>query len=211
MAVQGSDAWTKCPVTLETFTHPVLIECGHTFDKETIKKLHDKKCPTCNAKITGNIELYPTNWAIVSALNLHIEKKQDDNDELFSYTAEQARNDAKAIRDKKHHESLISEKKNIIKLIHENVKKGHTGFQYNFHDKDVKDDIGKWLAELKYSLNKLGGWGDKEYVINWAGDGESYQANGKEEKSNIYDSDSDDDSSSYSSSGSDVSDSDDDE
>lgn len=71
-----------CPITLCEFSHPVVISCGHTFEKNAIENIIIKneeksKCPICKENICG----YITNWILVQTLNLDI-KNGIENIEL---------------------------------------------------------------------------------------------------------------------------------
>lgn len=71
-----------CPITLCEFSHPVIISCGHTFEKTAVENIitqyeEKSKCPICKKNICG----YVTNWILVQALNLNI-KNDAENIEL---------------------------------------------------------------------------------------------------------------------------------
>ena len=58
-----------CSICFEKFSYPVVINCGHTFDKACIK--HLESCPVCRKPIKCKI----INWELVSYMNLNIKQK----------------------------------------------------------------------------------------------------------------------------------------
>lgn len=66
---------TECVICLDKFTEPIILHCGHSFDKNCLKKLTKKECPICRKKF--NLDFCPHNYALISILNLNI--KQNDN------------------------------------------------------------------------------------------------------------------------------------
>lgn len=78
----------NCPITMEPFKIPVFIpQCGHTFERNAVIKLKNKKCPVCNNAIIGDPKNFPINWVIASHLNLNIEKISNNKQEISSYNA----------------------------------------------------------------------------------------------------------------------------
>jgi len=62
-----------CSISLEEFKIPIVLSCGHTFEKEYIEKIMVHKCPLCRKSyyIVGK------NWAIIDYMGLD---KMDDDD-----------------------------------------------------------------------------------------------------------------------------------
>lgn len=61
-----------CPVTQENFTYPIILECGHTFDKPVLEEMvrsKKNKCPLCNSNF---LSIERVNWAVAGALDLNI-------------------------------------------------------------------------------------------------------------------------------------------
>jgi hypothetical protein len=70
----------KDPITLEIFKYPKILDCGHTFDHDTLKSIINRniifKCPLCNKIISErNIEKIPTNWLVCNLLNININNR----------------------------------------------------------------------------------------------------------------------------------------
>ena len=59
----------QCPVTLETFTEPRVLTCGHTIDRVVLESLTEKVCPVCR---TAFFLPPPINWVLVDAMGLNI-------------------------------------------------------------------------------------------------------------------------------------------
>jgi hypothetical protein len=66
---------TECVICLERFTEPIILHCGHSFDKNCLKKLIKKECPICRKKFNLDICIY--NYALINILNLDF--KNNDN------------------------------------------------------------------------------------------------------------------------------------
>jgi len=58
-----------CPVTLESFTEPRVLGCGHTIDGHILESMKEPVCPLCRETFYLPP---PINWAIVDALGLKI-------------------------------------------------------------------------------------------------------------------------------------------
>ena len=90
---QYNDDALCCPVTLIPFTNPVIIpECGHTFDREALVEYKKRECPTCRTHYCADPSKLPTNWVIVSFLD--IDTKAEPNSPI-NYSAKQAKIDNK--------------------------------------------------------------------------------------------------------------------
>lgn len=59
-----------CPVSHEKFKYPLVLKCGHTFDKDSITKITNLLCPLCKKSFSKN-ECIP-NWILIKHLNLDI-------------------------------------------------------------------------------------------------------------------------------------------
>jgi len=51
------DARFNCPVTLEPMTDPIVLNCGHIFERSVTEQVY-RRCPTCKAGITRKIPCY---------------------------------------------------------------------------------------------------------------------------------------------------------
>lgn len=78
----------ECPITLETFKIPFILDCGHTFEKDAIEKALNLKqqCPLCKKE---NVSAIGVNWQIVKALGLEVKmdvinKKRKSFDEMVA-------------------------------------------------------------------------------------------------------------------------------
>jgi len=135
-----------CSISLHKFTYPIVLDCGHTFDKPSLDNLQKNKCPLCNMIFTDTTRI---NWIIVQLLNLSIEPKKSEID-FKNYTS-------KAMRE------LANKKNNAICLkylpgiLNEIKKKTIEGFYY--YDADFKTDEIDWtlcINEMKKELRKMG-------------------------------------------------------
>jgi len=81
-----------CPITQQLFRDPrIIIEYGHTVDKDALLNLVNKKCPVCICNFEENPRFFPINWNIVSYLGISIAI----NNNIDNYTVDQARADCK--------------------------------------------------------------------------------------------------------------------
>lgn len=133
----------KCPITLDIFKDPVFIpECGHTFDKNALKSLPQKKCPLCNQAFIGNSDEFKTNWSIASILEIEIKNNEiNPIPEILSYNA---------IKAKKDRENYISETTNKIMIfILGNIKKlaMEAKTSYDFDTSKIPNPITKALID----------------------------------------------------------------
>ena len=199
------DNWKICPVTQEQFTVPVIIPCGHTFEKEMLIKLKKKECPTCRNVFHGNPDFFPINWIIVSALNLTI-SKQDENKDPIPFNAKDALNMANEYKKKVKQEKLVQEKRKILEEICNAANKGHVEMRYYFKHPGIKEEICSYFREMEYVVVTS----DHEHFADfiWADETEEKQNSFSESDSSSYDSESSDSGSeSGSGSGSESSDS----
>ena len=54
-----------CSICFERFTEPIILKCGHSFDRSCIKDL--TTCPLCRKHITA----WTTNWQLIHLLEYH--------------------------------------------------------------------------------------------------------------------------------------------
>ncbi len=132
-----NDADFCCPITTELFTHPVIIsKCGHTFNKSALRKLKNKKCPTCNAEFNQNN--LPTNWIVASHLDLSIKsrKKKGKKDD---YDADQAFEDYQNFIDDTSQHAVKMILKDIIPEIKKRARCGKKSYSFSVR-KYLDDD-----------------------------------------------------------------------
>ena len=77
VVVNGSD-WSKCPISMNTMKHPIVISCGHTFEEEAILRYKRQQlnngrrtwvCPLCRRELTRNYSGSP-NIALKGAIDM---------------------------------------------------------------------------------------------------------------------------------------------
>ena len=74
----------RCPICLDPFTHPLVLSCGHTFDRKCLSKA--KNCPLCREDIKSKT----VNWLVVEALDLNLSaNKSSGTDILFDSKIDQ--------------------------------------------------------------------------------------------------------------------------
>ena len=52
----------NCPICFDRFTEPIILKCGHTFDKCCIEE--EELCPICRTEV----EAWTTNWQVIHIL-----------------------------------------------------------------------------------------------------------------------------------------------
>lgn len=77
--------WTdflSCPVCcnefITTLRSPVSLGCGHTICKACLSNLHRKQCPFDQTNINTDIEILPTNTALILLVNPNAAKSETD-------------------------------------------------------------------------------------------------------------------------------------
>lgn len=73
----------ECIICFKPFTDPVVLNCGHTFDKTCIESCKD--CPICRNKITGWI----VNWQLLQIMqnqDLSFEQNSSEEDPYLRVT-----------------------------------------------------------------------------------------------------------------------------
>lgn len=63
----------ECPISMTRFQHPVLLPCGHTFDKGSVGHFKKKMCPLCREPFLEDIDDLPVNWVLIELMGLDIE------------------------------------------------------------------------------------------------------------------------------------------
>lgn len=61
----------ECPITLDSFREPRVLDCGHTIDRAALDLLRERRCPVCRCRFFADPAV---NWALVSVLGLKIEE-----------------------------------------------------------------------------------------------------------------------------------------
>jgi hypothetical protein len=68
-----------CPICFDKFTEPVILKCGHTFDKSCI--INEEICPICRTEI----EVWTTNWQVVHMIeHFPVEESISLDDQKYS-------------------------------------------------------------------------------------------------------------------------------
>jgi hypothetical protein len=127
-----------CPIDLECFTHPVILNCGHTFNKSAIEKslTSSKCCPVCKEK---DVYIVGINRVVASALNLSIKEQK---------TARKSASEIRSIFFKKRVQ--VSQK--LVSYIDELLSK-HAAEAKNHHF-ELIIDIAKALKQCKIPFNE---------------------------------------------------------
>jgi len=132
----------ECPISHCEFVNPLVISCGHTFDKESIMKLKKSICPLCNTDFDKN-QCIP-NWILIDHLNLNVttEKKT-----IHSYDAIQARTEMSKME--------INTKifNDILRRIHKRSILGKSYLIYTFNKFGFTQ---RMINSLKCLLNNKG-------------------------------------------------------
>lgn len=69
-----------CPITCEPFEHPIIIPCGHTFERRAMYEITNEKCPLCRKKFNRNqLPDYPINYIITDLM-----KESTDDNQLIN-------------------------------------------------------------------------------------------------------------------------------
>lgn len=145
-----------CPITLEEFKHPLVLDCGHTIDKSAFDSIQQQdKCPVC---MQPNLSKNRINWSIVTALglNIHVDKTSK------MLTAKEAMTIANKVIDNK--VTKIIETQSIPAIL----KKAQAGYKnitlYN-NDSDESLAIRSKLEELGYKTAILK---DNGFLVSWS-------------------------------------------
>jgi hypothetical protein len=80
-----------CPITLQEMTCPVVLPCGHTFDRKSILKLEKTVCPLCKRRFYK--DQYSPNWILIQHLCIDV----NTQNKTPEWTAEDARNEMSKI------------------------------------------------------------------------------------------------------------------
>lgn len=90
--LQTHDEEFICPISKKKFDYPLVISCGHTFDKKSIQNLINSICPLCKSSFNKS-ESVP-NWILIDYLNLNIKL---DSKNIIPYTAFEAKDESEKI------------------------------------------------------------------------------------------------------------------
>lgn len=141
-----------CPISLDTYKEPVFIpDCGHTFDRQNLIDLPNKKCPICSIAFSGNPNSFKTNWSLASIMNLNIKNIEVKlEDDLLEYSAKNARDD----RLKFVNEIKLTILVQILKQIKSAASQGKTSIEFDFSgtSPDVITIIKQELTKKGFSL-----------------------------------------------------------
>lgn len=78
----------NCPVSLEPFKHPRVMECGHTIDCESLNRLASDECPVCRAPFERPV---PTNWCVVEMMGIDVKERMVSDHVKLTRTIEKMR------------------------------------------------------------------------------------------------------------------------
>ena len=138
----------KCSITLEIFKDPVFIpDCGHTFDRNGLENLPQKKCPLCNHIFSGNPHDFKTNWAIASILGIEIKKKEINSNEILDYNALKAKKDRDTYVNETTNKLLV----HALSIIQKLALEGKTSFDF-----DISKINGTIVSMMENELKKKG-------------------------------------------------------
>ena len=143
-----------CPVSSKLFNFPIILSCGHTFDRESLEKLNKSICPLCN-KFYYN---YSPNWFLIKRLNLNV-----NYDELFnieSYNATDARNEMLKIE---YNEKLL------IRMINKIKKRANLGYDFYIHLYNTFIVSKREINSIQEILKKKGFFTKDGYPTFWYG------------------------------------------
>ena len=150
-----------CPITLEIYKDPVFIpECGHTFERQNLINLQNKKCPICNNVFNGNPNNFQINWSLASIMNINVKKPEaKPEDELLNYDAKSARED----RQKFINEIKLTTMIQIVKQVKQYALSGRTCMDYDLSgvDTNIIGIIKQELTKKGFSLT------DVHMKFNW--------------------------------------------
>ena len=129
------------PVSLETFTYPIILPCGHTFDQKSVISLKEDKCPTCQKTFSGDKERFPINWSLVGILNLDIKiKEEKESNDISSFDAAKAKANTKKILEGWKNDAMLKillEIDNYSKLGASQLKFSKNEINYRVHSQII--------------------------------------------------------------------------
>lgn len=75
----------KCPISQSVFTDPIILPCGHTYEKAMILRMRQRhECPECRVPFTNNPVAFTTNYAIKSAVDWFRKLPKKIRDQIVS-------------------------------------------------------------------------------------------------------------------------------
>jgi hypothetical protein len=55
---------SECAICLEKYHEPIVLPCGHSFDRHCLLQVNRQECPICRRKFNDPIESLPLNFAL---------------------------------------------------------------------------------------------------------------------------------------------------
>lgn len=145
-----------CPISLCRFTHPLVLDCGHSIDKPCFDKLPNKKlCPICNS---SNSSYKRINWAIVSFLGLNIEQPPKNPPKTLGRISAQEASQLLISQAKSYAERLIDTE--ITEKIIQKISNQKRDLEYPVDNTHVRNELVSILQnnlgyKVKYDSTKL--------------------------------------------------------
>lgn len=134
-----------CPITLEKLKYPIVLLCGHTFEKECIVQLKKSICPLCQKFFDKKIALSCPNWIVIQHLNLEID--MDEKEKMELYSIQDAKKEMMRVEDDNY---LLN---HVLRVIKRKAKCGYSECVYTYNTYFVTP---RKIFSLKYKLGRRG-------------------------------------------------------
>jgi hypothetical protein len=135
----------ECPISMTRFQYPVVLPCGHTFDKGSVIRFKKKICPMCRVPYLEDVHDLPVNWVLVEIMGLDVETSKA------------------SVLDRIHTNNIkyriMNEMVNIVQRIYMANKRGRRHLYYDYASGVSglsEPDILNVRDHLKHQLDALG-------------------------------------------------------